>query len=484
MEIQGASIPAAERPAAGWENIKDIFAPEYNRQMSFPNDIMGNTGLFGVEVNERSDKAELSPECVQDAAEREEILKQLEKLSAQIESLKSASGVIPEKELEQLKKLYRLMLEKIMQLPEPEIQKIWFSKLDVQVLKEAEQYAAENLNIIDGFFRQFGSSRDSAKLINSLFKVVTGRGLNPDKIIRALNLYNKNTFMKGCEQNEHHSEGILYPRSVTTEKMHFKDSPFSEKKLADADYMTALRHNSLKETDRAKSFTASSHKYEKIFSTRDLKIAEQFLEDFLGKDNLLEEPQITSCNPEVKGLLAAATWLKANTFLHSSGIQKGLQSSIAQSVDKMINYYISCSGDKRGAVKSGKENPVYTLYYKLRLICQKETNAGKALTSVLKYAYEQFEKHNSDENFFFLHSPSAEHDFEKGFMLLKRNWKRFTETLLISMRAKKDLDNSFYSPWGMYMHPASPLLNFSVGKPAFIGGAVLIGIILSYIMFV
>lgn len=499
MEIQNSAIignePQGKKPISSSVIMENMDIQKYKTEL----EALENADISCTQKSEKSDTAEISPENSLHASEETETIRNIELLLAKLELWQPSINVSVDKNLAQLKELYMILLRQIIDFPlQHETQNKLLHILETHILGNIEKVAERNFHSLDSFFRQFGEKSDQVYLFNSLFKSVTGRTLHIDKIIRFLEKAqlpsNKGQLYTMKPMNENEPRGILYPR-YSFEKSETYNSAFSNKKLVEADYWkdAALNHNRItKVTD---FFSEELPKKDMLFQLHDLKISETFLKMFLDEGNIMKNPKITACNSQIKGFLAAVTWLKIHTFLQSSDVQKGLFSNISQAIDRMVDLYITKVSDHKHAASlmnfsksnaeplAGGKTSVYNIYYQIRTLFQSEENAGKALSSGLKYAYEQYMKSNKNEGFFFDHPASPKSDCRQGYLILKKDWKHFTGILPDSFKNRKKLDGAFLSPWGDYVSPLNPLYNLEVGNPKIIVGFVIAGIIIAIYLF-
>lgn len=510
MEIQNIMNPGKELKDNKPETLKDIVTGTDVFSNKSEIELPENMDFACVQLPENNDKAELSGKAETDIEDQEKAVKEIEKLLQQLAAWKPSVYGDAEMGLGRLKEMYMLILKQIVQVTEEKLQITLLDNLQMHMLEQIERYAVKNFGNLERLFRQYGGIADRAALINSLFKASVGRALPPDRISKFLEVYSKNyIFESGSRTDasvrrnmmggrtaavmESRSEGILYQKQPSN-SLAVKGA-FSSRKLIEADYLEGGCPADRKEAKFSETFSGNSPKNGGIYHMDDIKITEQFLKGLLGDGDLLRNTGITACNPQMKGYLAAATWLKADLFLQTSGIQKGLTGSLVQAIDKMVHTYIAAvTGRERPATltelpknailrEDNKDWTVYNVYYQIRLLCQKERDKGKALSLGLRYAHTEFMKEKDNEGFFFGQLVQGEDDFKKGFLILKENWKRFVNQLPVSNHKKKELEASFLSPWGDYVSPLIPLYHPELGSRFIIGGAALIGIIVLISMF-
>lgn len=495
MEIQGTIYQGKERALEG-QPLEKRFSLQKRGSWNQCEEYMGeDVDILWAEMSAKGDISEIEGETCLSVEDREELISKIKKLLTELGMWEPHIRGKGTEEFESLKKLYMIILKQIVQLPQYEEQKAFFSLLDSHMLKETERYSEKHFGTLVRFFKQFGNNRDHASLINSLFKEATGRGVETSKISRVLAEDDgvRRSSGTGTYDGAGHSsvsrryggteypsvEGVIYPRTVSGKiNVHDCGNMFNAKKLAEEDYLSGLNipNNPPKDSSGYRSF----------FCMRDLKLTECFLKDFLGKGDLLNNKEISAQNKEVKGFLAAATRLKAEVFLKAAKIQKELHNSVVRAVEKMVYFYMRNTSEQKfpgfGADFPGgqllgeqeKERSVYSLYSEIRLICQGERNPGKALSDGLRYAYGEFRSRESNEGFFFLRSEAGREDYKKGYMILRKNWKVFSEGLPVSVKEKRELDASFESPWGMYISPLNSLY-YSKEKRPFILSIIVLG---------
>lgn len=491
MEIQGTIYQGKERALGGQPLEKDFFVEKSGGWNQYEEYIGEDADILWAETAAKGDISEIAGETDLSVEDREKLISKIKKLLTEFGMWEPHIRGEGTEEFESLKKLYMLILKQIVQLPQYEEQKALFSLLDRYMLKGAERYSEKYFGTLVRFFKQFGNSRDHISLINSLFKEATGRGVEASEISRVLaedDGAGRSSDTRAYNGAEHSSagrryggmerssvEGVIYPRTVSGKiNVHDSGNMFNAKRLAEEDYLSGLNipNNSPKDSSGYRSF----------FCMRDLKVTEYFLKDFLGKGDLLNNKEISVQNKEVKGFLAAATWLKAEVFLNAAEIQKELHNSVVRAVEKMVYFYMRNTPEQKFTgghllAEQEKEVSVYSLYSQIRLICQGERNPGKALADGLNFAYGEFRSRESNEGFFFLRSENGREDCKKGYMILKKNWKTFSEGLPVSVKEKRELDASFESPWGMYISPLNSLYYSKEKHPLILSTIVLVSII-------
>lgn len=498
MEIQSIPFPGKEPADDKTASLADIASHISTWKPEAEMEFVVNTEASYQKTTERNDTSEISDESKADTSKEADAVRRIEQLLAKLRIWQPLLSSDSEKELERLKELYMTILKQIVNLTEHDEQKRLLSLLDSYTFGNLAKLVEKHFSTLDGFLHQYGEHWNRTSLFNSLFRSATGRSLPPETVGRLLD--EVNSAWNGKEnykeiihtKNEH--EGILYSRHISEKAVPYSKA-FSGRKLVEADYLSGTFPEYGKVTDANKLVTHSGPRQNIFFQVQDLQAAETFLTHFLGEGNLLSNTQITAWNPQLRGFLAADTWLKSIVYLQASGIQKTLAGSISRAIDRMMLFYInSAAAQKCTAASSyishdsasGKENrepAVFDIYCRLRMLCQKEPNAGKALTSILKYAYSQYENQDRKEGFFFAHPDPSKSDCKKGFLLLKKDWRQFVDGLPVSMRRKRELETSFMSPWGDYVSPLNPLYNPEAAHPAIIGGLVTAAVVIVFCLF-
>lgn len=500
MDIQGLPYSASEQPDSNLTSVADIAADISSRQSKAEMEFIENAENSCTKATERNDSADISRESKARGTEEADTARDIARLLEKLSVWQAYPGTSPEKELARLKELYIDILRHVIQLKGSEEQKRLLCLLETYLLENMEKLTQKHFNTLDSLFQRFGERQHRIILFNSLFKSSAGRTLPSDKVMRFL-AKEHSSFTGGFNGKETASknvrEGIVYFRNPSEKETPYSRA-FSGKKLLESDYWQSVRAEPLENAEGPVSrdlFSENKSSLNILYRTEDLKIAEKFLTELLGKGNLLSHPEISACNGQMKGFLAAATWLKTDTFLYASGIQKGLADSISQTVDKMLLVYMnSVAGpghsaslaDLPGAVVPRKESCgtiVSDIYCRLRAICLKEQNAGSALTAALKYAYAQFVKQNDNGGFFFEHPGTEKNEYRRGYLLLRKDWKQFVDELPVPLRTRRELEESFNSPWGSYVSPLNPLYNPKAAHPAILGGVITAGIIIALCLF-
>lgn len=500
MDIQSLPHSANEQADGNLTPPADMTADKSSRQSRAEMDFIEHAVNSCTKSAQRNDSADISKESRTEGTEQADTARKIAKLLEKLSVWQAYPNTSLENELAQLKDLYADILKHVIQLTGSGEQKRLLCLLETYLLENLEKLTHQHFNTLDSFFQRFGERQHRISLFNSLFQSATGRALPPDKVSRYLAKEHA-SFTGQFHGNETSAknvrEGIVYFRSPSEKEMPYSKA-FSGKKLLESDYCQRVAPKPPDNAEGSVSrdlFSENKSTVSSLYRTQDLKIAEKFLTELLGKGNLLMRPEITACNSQIKGFLAAATWLKTDAFLQASGMQEGLSASISQAVDKLLLVYInSVAGPDRTAAladlpgaavpqKDSRGTIVSDIYCRLRIICLKEQNAGSALSAALKYAYAQYVKQNESGGFFFKHPGLEKNECRKGYLLLRKDWKQFVAGLPVPLRIRRELEESFNSPWGSYVSPLNPLYNPKAAHPAILGGIITAGIIIALCLF-
>lgn len=500
MDIQTLPHSITEQADGNPTSAADIAADISSSQSRAEMELIEHAENSCTIATQRNDSAEISRESKTSGTEEADTARKIARLLEKLSVWQTYPNTSLENELARLKELYTDILKHIIQLTGSEEQKRLLCLLETYLFENLGKLTQKHFNTLDSFFQRFGERQHRICLYNSLFQYATGRTLPPDKVSRFL-LKEHSSFAGQFSGKETASknvrEGIVYFKSPSEKEIPYSKA-FSRKQLLESDYWQRVYQEPLHHAEGPVSrdlFSENKPTLNMLYRAQDLKTAEKFLTELLGKGNLLMRPELSACNSQIKGFLAAATWLKTDAFLQASGIQKGLSASISQAVDKLLLVYInSVAGSGRSAAladlpgdivpqKESCGTVVSDIYCRLRIICLKEQNAGSALTAALKYAYAQYVKQNESGGFFFKHPDMEKDEFKKGYLLLRKDWKQFIDRLPVPLRTRRELEESFNSPWGTYVSPLNPLYNPKAAHPAILGGIITVGIIIALCLF-
>lgn len=354
------------------------------------------------------------------------------------------------KELEELSKLYLVLLEAILTHTTGQDQAVQKERLDTVLSAKLNLVLEVRLKNLIGLLERMGRKEIIGQIRHSLYKRATGENISPKAAEHFFSLGSNGEkghayamsshTMTGGSGKGFGEEGSVY-QAYGGRNVRISQGFDAQRKSGQMEMNQ--RNLALRE---GKGMGKASG----CFEASELVRADAFAKHLSESGRILEEMGTLKGNQEALGYLAALTSIKGEIYLFGSRQSGDMASPVKSLVNQMVDYYLNQKG-------------AYEAYYYTTGIYEKTKDAKRAASEGLAYAYRLFlekkgdaayrnQRAYSEEAGFFqmLGGRTLEEDFRRGARLLEENWREFLSALGqegrgITLRAQR------YSPWGAVM---------------------------------
>lgn len=447
----------------------------------------------------QADSAEFSNDSLAyNRSGKEMSQKELELLLDRLWALLEAWQPQPEsgllQEIIQLKELYQLLLEKILDFYTKDQAWMQADRINRLLLHIIDTMGKAKFPNLLHLLEEYGEEERADFLRASVMEKITGKTVSPQDIAAAREREMDGKESGGTRHEEGRSHGGPYPggKNRGQRGAGFPDGVLYSKGAGKGIYTNRRYMEQVWEAERFTLPSAGKNRKTepgsglfpfqgKLYSVSDIERGERFVRYMSEKGNLYYNPALTARNEELLGFLMAVSMEKVRIFGEYAGVGDRMVMDVDNGLERFLRHCLfkSTAGSGSWGTRAGARPDirlVQRMYYRVMEIIQRMKTPGKGLEKGLKYAYESFMsgkdtgEHNSPgrEPGFFggcgdLHDNGKE--LKYGAKVLDEDWKEFLSSI--------GQDNIGFlqmallnCPWGAAMDGEKPPENSRKPGPA------------------